>query len=130
MSRQGTCNHCGRGYLWWHLAAGDTCRQRQRGQSLIIFALSLTVLLGLAGLAVDATRAYDLYARMQRAAEAGAMAGDLYMPANYNTPRTVSDPNSAISRASQEVVKNGFGTVLSNNLPLTYFGCPNSPSTF
>ena len=108
------------------------CRRRRRhsGQSLIIFALSLTVLLGLAGLAVDATRAYDLYARMQRAAEAGAMAGDLYMPANYNTPRTVSDPNSAISRASQEVVKNGFGTVLSNNLPLTYFGCPNSPSTF
>src|SRR5260221_1809508 len=67
---------------------------------------------------------------MQRAAEAGAMAGDLYMPANYNTPRTVSDPNSAISRASEEVVKNGFGTVLPNNRPLTYCGCPNSPSTF
>jgi hypothetical protein len=52
------------------------------------------------------------------------------MPTNYNTPRTTADPNSAISRASQEVVKNGFGTVLPNNLPLTYFGCPNSPSTF
>jgi Putative Flp pilus-assembly TadE/G-like len=104
--------------------------RRHSGQTLIIFALSLTVLLGLAGLAVDATRAYDLYARMQRAAEAGALAGDLYMPTNYNTPRTVTDPNSAISRASQEVVKNGFGTLLPNNLPLTYFGCPNSPSTF
>src|SRR5258708_12411845 len=67
---------------------------------------------------------------MQRAAEAGALAGYLYMPTNYNTPRTVADPNSAISRASQEVVKNGFGTVLSNNLPATYFGCPNSPATF
>src|SRR5690349_4427769 len=99
MRRQGTGTHCGGGNLWWHLAAGDMCRQRQRGQTLIIFALSLTMLLGLAGLAVDATRAYDLYARMERAADAGALAGVLYMPTNYNTPRTVSDPNSAISRA-------------------------------
>src|SRR5258708_30984610 len=120
--------HLGLGYRQRRLAARG--RQRRTGQSLIIFALSLTVLLGLAGLAVDATRAYDLYARMQRAAEAGALAGDLYMPTNYNTPRTVSDPNAAISRASQEVVKNGFGTLLSNNLPATYFGCPNSPSSF
>src|SRR5260370_8029902 len=118
----------GVGHRRLHLAA--LCRRRRSGQSLIIFALSLTVLLGLAGLAVDATRGYDLYGRMQRAAEAGALAGDLYMPTNYNTPRTVTDPNSAISRASQEVVKNGFGTLLSNNLPATYFGCPNSPSTF
>src|SRR5258708_39319615 len=120
--------HLGLGHRRRRLAARG--RRRRTGQTLIIFALSLTVLLGLAGLAVDATRAYDLYARMQRAAEAGALAGDLYMPTNYNTPRTVSDPNSAISRASQEVVKNGFGTVLSNNLPATYFGCPNSPSSF
>src|SRR5258708_34337371 len=67
---------------------------------------------------------------MQRAAEAGALAGVLYMPTTYNTPRIVSAPNSAISRASQEVVKNGFGTVLSNNLPANYFSCPNSPATF
>src|SRR5260370_6109205 len=120
--------HLGLGHRRRRLAARG--RHRRTGQSLIIFALSLTLLLGLAGLAVDATRAYDLYARMQRAAEAGALAGDLYMPTNYNTPRMVSDPNSAISRASQEVVKNGFGTLLSNNLPATYFSCPNSPSSF
>ena len=33
MRRQGTGNHCGGGYLWWHLAAGDMCRKRQRGAS-------------------------------------------------------------------------------------------------
>ncbi|HZC79513.1 MAG TPA: pilus assembly protein TadG-related protein, partial [Ktedonobacterales bacterium] len=120
--------HLGLGHRRRRLAARG--RRRHSGQSLIIFALSLTVLLGLAGLAVDATRAYDLYARMQRAAEAGALAGDLYMPTNYNTPRTVTDPNSAISRAAQEVVKNGFGTLLPNNLPATYFSCPNSPASF
>src|SRR5258708_23020088 len=120
--------HLGLGHRRRRLAARG--RRRRTGQTLIIFSLALTVLIGLAALAVDATRAYDLYARMQRAAEAGALAGDLYMPSNYNTPRVVSDPNSAISRASQEVVKNGFGTLLSNNLPATYFSCPNSPSSF
>src|SRR5260221_12555793 len=109
--------HLGLGHRRRRLAARG--RRRRTGQTLIIFALSLTVLLGLAGLVVDATRAYDLYPRMQRAAEAGALAGDLYMPANYNTPRTVSDPNSAIPRAPQEVVKNGFCTIPPNNRPST-----------
>jgi Flp pilus assembly protein TadG len=92
----------------------QTRRQRQRrerGQTLVIFALSLTVLLGLAGLTIDVARAYDLFARMQRAAEAGALAGVLYIPTYYNTVRP-GDIDSAISRASKEVVKNGFGSAL------------------
>ena len=69
----------------------------------------------MAGLTVDVARAYDLYARMQRAAEAGALAGVLYMPSYYDTPRP-GDPlsDSAVSRASREVVKDGFGSVLGN----------------
>ena len=90
-------------------------RRMQKGQTLIIFALSFTVLLGLAGLTVDVARAYDLYARMQRAAEAGALAGVLYMPSYYNTPRP-NDIDSAVSRASKEVVMDGFGSVLANNV--------------
>ena len=70
------------------------------------------MLLGLAGLVVDVGRAYDLYASMQRAAEAGALAGVLYMPGYYNTVRP-GDVDSAVSRASKEIVMNGFGTVLS-----------------
>src|SRR5215469_16447080 len=96
-------------------------RLRGRGQSLVIFALSFTVLLSLAGLTVDTLRAFDLYGRMQRAAEAGALAGVLYMPTYYNTVRP-GDTDSAISRASKEVVKNGFGTVLSPTAP----ACPSS----
>jgi hypothetical protein len=84
----------------------------RRGQTLIIFALSFTVLIGLAGLTVDVARAYDLYASMQRAAEAGALAGVLYMPSYYNTVRP-NDVDSAVSRASKEVVMDGFGAVLS-----------------
>jgi hypothetical protein len=95
----------------------------RRGQSLIIFALSFTVLLGLVGLAIDVARAYDTYARMQRAAEAGALAGVLYMPNYYNTAIPApGDGNSAVSRAVQEVIKNGFGAPVS---PTFAGACPN-----
>src|SRR6516162_3963610 len=87
-------------------------RRGQSGQTLVIFALSVFVLIGLAGLAVDVLRAYDLYAHEQRAAEAGALAGVIYMPNFYNQQATTIDNNSAISRALQEVQKNGFGTAL------------------
>src|SRR5579883_3411125 len=73
-------------------------RRLRTGQSLVIFALSFTVLLGLAGLTIDVARAYDLYARMQRAAEAGALAGVMYMPNYYNAVRP-GDVDSAVSRA-------------------------------
>lgn len=106
----------------------DRTRARLRkGQTLIIFALSFTVLLGLAGLAIDVARAYDLFARMQRAAEAGVVAGVLYMPANYNTARP-GDGLSAVARASMEVVKNGFGTALPYNDPQSS-ACPTDLSS-
>jgi hypothetical protein len=98
-------------------------RRGQRGQTLIIFALSFTVLLGMAGLTIDVARAYDLYARMQRAAEAGALAGVLYMPSYYDTPRP-NDVDSAVSRASKEVVMDGFGSALANNVSDCTPGAP------
>jgi hypothetical protein len=88
-------------------------RRLQSGQTLVIFALSVFVLIGLAGLAIDVLRAYDLYAHEERAAEAGALAGVIYMPNFYNTNIAV-DNNSAKSRALAEVQKNGFGTSLSS----------------
>src|SRR5258706_9495710 len=62
------------------LRRAQLCRRQHSGQTLIIFALSLTVLLGLAGLAVDATRAYDLTAPMHPPAEAAPPAGDSISP--------------------------------------------------
>lgn len=81
----------------------------QKGQTLIIFALSVTMLLGMAGLVIDVARAYDLFARMQRAADAGVVAGALYMPTYYNAARIPGDGQSAISRAMVEIYKDGFG---------------------
>src|SRR5260370_6601723 len=83
---------------------------RSRGQTIVIFVLSLGVLLGFAGLAIDVLRAYDLYAHEQRAAEAGALAGLLYLPHNYNTAAPApADRHSGASRAMIEVAKNGYG---------------------
>ena len=82
-------------------------RRRGRGQSLIIFALSGTVLLAMVGLAIDVARSFDQFAQEQRAAEAGALAAVLYMPNYYNTAHPSPDNQCAITRALQEVNKNG-----------------------
>ncbi len=97
---------------------------RSKGQTIVIFALSLTVLIAMVGLAVDVLRVYDLYARVQRAAEAGALAGVIDMPSYYAAADpSPSDGNSAVSRALQETVKNGFGTTHA----AAYADCPNPP---
>lgn len=104
---------------WWRRTAPQRRLQRrhrlQRGQSLVIFAISLTVLMGVVGLAIDVLRAYDLYGREHRAAEAAALAGVLYMPNFYNTVYTttpipgVTTAKSAISEALQLTYNDGFG---------------------
>lgn len=48
---------------------------RQRGQVLIIVGLSLTVLIGAVGLAIDSGRAYGVKARLNAAVDAAAIAG-------------------------------------------------------
>lgn len=106
-------------------------RRRQAGQTLIIFALTFTTLLGMAGLAVDVARAYDLYGKMQRAAEAGALAAALYMPNNFTTTLTggAGPAYSAVTRAYAEVFKNGFGTGTPPAGVDFAAACPNVPST-
>ncbi len=84
-------------------------RRRQRGQTLVIFALTFTTLISILGLAIDSVRVYDLYARMQRAAEAGALASVIYMPNFYSADLPYAPNDSGICRALQEIAKNGFG---------------------
>jgi hypothetical protein len=106
-------------------------RWRNRGQTLIIFVLLFTALIGFMGLAIDAARVYDLYARMQRAAESGALAGVIYMPNNYDTNIPQSPFDDAICRALQETSKNGFGTFCNpGSSPGGAAGlCPTPPSS-
>src|SRR5437667_10952596 len=70
-----------------------------RGQTLAIVALMLTALFGFVGLVADIGW-YELnMVRVQRAADAAALAGVVYLPANVS---------GAVTAAQNEAAKNGF----------------------
>ncbi len=72
---------------------------RERGQIVVIFALGIIVFVGLAAVVVDVSWYWANTLRMQRAADAAALAGVVYLPGN---------PALAISTARAEAVKNGY----------------------
>lgn len=74
---------------------------REAGQIIVIFALMLTVLIGLVGIAIDLTYAWRMGFQIQRSADAGALAGVVYLP---------GDKVTAHDRAVAEVGRNGFSS--------------------
>jgi Putative Flp pilus-assembly TadE/G-like len=78
---------------------------KQSGQIVVIFALMLTMLIGLVGIAIDTTYAWRESLRVQRASDAAALAGAVYMPGNFN----ITTPNASTT-AIAEAAKNGFST--------------------
>ncbi len=74
-------------------------RRLQRGQVLPLFALMAVVLLGGAALLTDVAWWWVSEQRMQRAADAGALAGAIYLPGNQA---------NAFAYARAETAKNGF----------------------
>ena len=65
------------------------------------FALMIVVLLGMAGFSIDVGNWYLTASRLQRAADAGALAGTVFLPSN---------PASATSTAVNAVNLNGYST--------------------
>ncbi|MGD0247815.1 MAG: Tad domain-containing protein [Candidatus Limnocylindrales bacterium] len=86
--------------------AGLGSELKQAGQIVVIFALMLTVLIGLVGIAIDTTYAWRESLRVQRAADSAALAGVVYMPGNFNT-----GTNNATSIALGAATKNGYPVV-------------------
>jgi Flp pilus assembly protein TadG len=74
-------------------------REGSRGQVLIIFVMSIGVFLGLCGLVIDVAWYWTNSLRIQRAADAAALAGVVYLP---------GDEASAITAARNEATKNGY----------------------
>ncbi len=70
-----------------------------RGQVLIIFAFLLTILLGAAAFVVDLAWIWSNQLQVQRAADAGALAGVVHLP---------GDPGGGVAAAKAESRKNGF----------------------
>jgi hypothetical protein len=73
--------------------------RRQGGQVLPIFVFLSVVLLGGSALITDVTWWWTIENRAQRAADAGALAGAIYLPGNQSL---------AFSAAISEAAKNGF----------------------
>jgi hypothetical protein len=74
-------------------------RREQSGQTLVIVALMIVVLLGFTGLVTDVAWYEVSLMRIQRAADAAALAGVVYLPGNVTGAQTA---------AQQEAAKNGY----------------------
>jgi Flp pilus assembly protein TadG len=74
-----------------HLAA--------RGQMLVLFVVSIFVLTGITAIVVDVSWYWANSLRVQRAADAAALAGVVWLPGN---------PTTAYSTARAEATKNGY----------------------
>jgi len=70
-----------------------------RGQAIVVAALLMTMLLGIMGIGVDISWLELNLIRMQRAADAAALAGVVYLPGNSA---------GAFNAAYAEATKNGF----------------------
>ena len=79
-----------------------------RGQALVLFAMSIVVLLLLVGLSIDGLRVYIAYGQAQRAAEAAALAGVIYLPQYPTSATPAPDGKDATDRALQIAAANGF----------------------
>ena len=76
-----------------------TRRSTSRGQVVVIFAGSMLLMAMLAAAVVDISWYWTNNLRMQRAADAAALAGVVFLP---------GDPTSAIATAREEATKNGY----------------------
>ena len=65
-------------------------RRNDEGYAMPFLAITLVVLLGFAGLGVDFWQWWHTTQRLQRAADAGALAGVIYLPGNGTTARSTA----------------------------------------
>jgi hypothetical protein len=87
-------------------------RRRQEGQVVVLFAGAILALLALCAVVVDVAWYWTNNLRIQRAADAAALAGVVWLPGN---------PSQAFSVARAEAAKNGFtngvgGVVISSSV--------------
>jgi hypothetical protein len=74
-------------------------RRQPRGQVLVLFAFLLTILVGMAAFVIDIAWIWSNQLRVQRAADAAALAGVVHLP---------GDVTNAVADAHAESRKNGY----------------------
>ena len=81
-------------------------------QALVMIGLSLSLLMAIVGLAIDITWYQLNVDRMQRAADAAALAGVVYLPGNPSGAQT-----AALNEATKNGYQNGVGGVVVTAAP-------------
>ena len=85
----------------------DSSDSRSRGQVLVIFAFLLTILVGFSAMVIDISWIWANELRVQRAADAAALAGVVHLPGQVNQAR-----GDAFDEARKNGYRNGFGGVV------------------
>ena len=90
----------------------NSFRRDERGQTLVVVALMLTALFGFVGLVMDIAWFEVNLIRVQRAADAAALAGVVYLPTNVSGAST-----AAINEATKNGYTNGANGVVVTAAP-------------
>ena len=101
--------------IWVHDGKGKETidlSAKEAGQIIVVFALMLTVLIGLVGIAIDVTYAWRSGLQIQRSADAAALAGVVYLPAAVDTATLRAD---AIAKANGYPIGGGTSVVVLPN---------------
>jgi len=104
-------------------------RHRERGQTIILIAISLISLLAMAALAIDVVTLYVARSEIQRAADAAALAGAKAIADSSVTTLPAGDGNlPAAKLLAQTMATNAINAILPTNLvagsPPTFAGGP------
>jgi len=108
-------------------------RRRERGQTIILVAISLISLLAMAALAIDVVTLYVARTEIQRAADAAALAGAKAMADSGITTLPISDPafsSGNVQVLAQSMATSAITAVLAapNNQVSGFTVAPGSPT--
>jgi Putative Flp pilus-assembly TadE/G-like len=108
-------------------------RRGERGQTIILVAISLISLLAMAALAIDVVTLYVARTEIQRAADAAALAGAKAMADSGITTLPTSDPqfsSGAVQLLAQSMATSAIAAVLAtpNNQVSGFTVAPGSPT--
>jgi Flp pilus assembly protein TadG len=87
---------------------------KEDGQSMVLFAIMLIVLVGFAGLAIDGGRLYMAKSKHQKAVDAGALAGADALIDGYLIP------NKSVDSSAKNTVKGIANTIATRNYSASY----------
>ena len=89
-----------------------TMQRRRSGVTLVIVASLMTVIIGVAAIAIDASRLYVMRAELQTTADASAIAGIV----EVKDKRPTNAPTAALQYVPLNVVENQVATVAAGNV--------------